>query len=308
MADSISSETPLYGKERIEATSTALTRNQEYIEQQNGLSISSYLLRLAQGIKQNDELINRMNTFQVFPLSETSDQLLLRLSEAAKKIALQHNPYEPLSFLDFQKKSKEFGLLPQDILALREYIIMDREAVRSRQRNLEAQQDAETDPLTGLLNLKGYERYTKQAIEHSRRANEPLSLVFVDADELKHINDTYGHQAGDELLQAIAQSLQLREADIVCRIGGDEFIIILAGTDIEATDNQGNSVATKIAQRLRENARQHPFSHGTPQFSIGFAKLTKGDTSESLKQRAEEQMKQDKQRRKQTNPSLRLRQ
>ncbi len=94
---------------------------------------------------------------------------------------------------------------------------------------------AHHDPLTGLLNRRGFDQRLAQAQASARRRQVPLSLLVVDADHFKQVNDRHGHAVGDQVLQAIAQVLRtrLREADIVGRIGGEEFAIALLDTGSE---------------------------------------------------------------------------
>lgn len=179
----------------------------------------------------------------------------------------------------------------------------------------ETQQATEIDPLTKLPNRQGLERRMHQAIEHSRRANEPLSVAFVDTDELKEFNDNYGHDTGDALLRNVAQNLHLRDTDVVCRYGGDEFVIILVNANTTATDDNNISLGSRLAERLRQQSASQPFTYldkkrqpqqTVVQFSIGFASLEPGDTLESLVARANAAMFADKNLRRQ-DPNLHMR-
>ena len=103
-------------------------------------------------------------------------------------------------------------------------------------RELAAQlsEQAVRDPLTGLYNRRFFDESLAQNIEAARRYRRELSLVLFDLDGFKQVNDTCGHQAGDEVLKTFARLLQetSRKADIVCRIGGDEFAVILPETGL----------------------------------------------------------------------------
>lgn len=91
------------------------------------------------------------------------------------------------------------------------------------------------DPLTGLYNRRYLEETLERELARARRAGQPVSVIMVDLDRFKRINDSYGHEAGDYLLQMIARTLQrsVRAEDIVCRYGGEEFTIILPGLSLE---------------------------------------------------------------------------
>lgn len=110
-----------------------------------------------------------------------------------------------------------------------------------------AEQLARTDELTKLSNRRAFFELGSKAIQHAQRFSNRLSLIMFDLDHFKKINDYHGHAAGDKVLQALGGLLKQtsREIDVVGRIGGEEFAIILPGTDL--------SGATELAQRLRQN-------------------------------------------------------
>ncbi len=110
----------------------------------------------------------------------------------------------------------------------------------------DVQQAARTDALTGLLNHGAMQVRVREEIARARRDDTPLSFVIIDLDDFKRVNDVRGHQAGDELLRQVAGVLQaeLRPYDQVARYGGDEFVLLLPGSD-EAT-------ARAVAERVRD--------------------------------------------------------
>ncbi len=110
----------------------------------------------------------------------------------------------------------------------------------------QVQQAARTDALTGLLNHGAMQVRVREEIARARRDGTPLSYVIIDLDDFKRVNDVRGHQAGDELLRTVAGLLQaeLRPYDQVARYGGDEFVLLLPGSD-EAT-------ARAVAERVRD--------------------------------------------------------
>jgi diguanylate cyclase (GGDEF)-like protein len=97
---------------------------------------------------------------------------------------------------------------------------------------------AKTDSLTGLLNRRAFFTQASLAYERAIRGKEYFAIVLFDIDLFKQINDTYGHQIGDQVLSKIGQRLQrnAREEDLVCRFGGEEFIILLQGIDLSDGD------------------------------------------------------------------------
>jgi len=104
---------------------------------------------------------------------------------------------------------------------------------------------SQTDPLTGLFNRRHLKAALDQEMERTRRTGLPTSLIMVDLDYFKRVNDTFGHQTGDEALKWATQVWRrnLRRIDILCRYGGEEFTIILPGTRLQA--------ALRAAKRLQ---------------------------------------------------------
>jgi len=111
---------------------------------------------------------------------------------------------------------------------------------------------ANTDSLTDLWNRRHFRAKLQEEIARIQRSGQPLSVALVDIDNFKAVNDTYGHIAGDKLLQSVARLLKrsTREIDTVARWGGDEFVIILPDTDV--------SKATQVAERIRQNIQVDP--------------------------------------------------
>jgi diguanylate cyclase (GGDEF)-like protein len=123
------------------------------------------------------------------------------------------------------------------------------------------------DELTGLLNLRGFRMLAEQAIRLARRSNAPLSIVFVDLDRLKQINDSLGHDTGSTFLIATARLLQstFRESDVIGRIGGDEFAVAGQFSQQEIVE------ATRRLQSASENGPQSKGQSIPLSLSIGYA-------------------------------------
>jgi len=114
-----------------------------------------------------------------------------------------------------------------------------------------------TDPLTGIFNRRHFYNLTMREFERSRRYNTRFSMLMMDIDNFKEINDTLGHPAGDQVLQQVALLFQvnLRKADIPCRYGGEEFTATLPETGIEAAHKLAKRLCTKIANTTMQTDR-----------------------------------------------------
>jgi len=123
---------------------------------------------------------------------------------------------------------------------------------------------ARTDPLTGLVNARIFREQLAHDIALSGRIGAALTVVFVDLDDFKRVNDTLGHAAGDALLIDLARAMvtSTRRSDTVARLGGDEFALILPGTDIEGA----RSVMQKLAEQMSASVHEQ---FGGVTFSIG---------------------------------------
>ncbi|QJD84840.1 sensor domain-containing diguanylate cyclase [Cohnella herbarum] len=155
-------------------------------------------------------------------------------------------------------------------------------------RRLESQ--ASTDGLTGARNRRFFQESLAGSLSTFHRLHIPFSLLLLDIDYFKRINDTYGHPVGDEILIKLAKTLQAesREIDIVARYGGEEFAIILPGVD---RDN-----ATLIAERCRLTVEQADWGEYGITVSVGAATVTEEDTDETLVVRADQALYASKSR------------
>jgi two-component system cell cycle response regulator len=110
------------------------------------------------------------------------------------------------------------------------------------------------DPLTGLNNRRYLDSHLRIVFDRARARQRPMSLCMIDIDRFKQINDTYGHRAGDTVLQQVSSCLRsaVRGADLLCRYGGEEFVIVMPDTDI--------SVAATVSERLRATIANRGFA------------------------------------------------
>ena len=123
---------------------------------------------------------------------------------------------------------------------------------------------ARTDPLTGLANRRSFNEVAEVEIERARRHGRPVTLVVLDVDDFKRVNDLHGHDAGDDLLRALAAAMtsSLRTGDVVARFGGDEFVLLLPET--------GPAEAVAVVERIRRAAAAAATGDWSPdRFSLG---------------------------------------
>jgi two-component system chemotaxis response regulator CheY len=122
-------------------------------------------------------------------------------------------------------------------------------AMVSREASLRA--DALTDSLTGLANYRSLSESLEREIERARRYGQPLSLITLDVDHLKTINDEHGHDAGDDAIRLVAQVLKatVRRFEVVARQGGDEFAVLLPNTNAEEAEQLAERLRAEVASR-----------------------------------------------------------
>lgn len=151
---------------------------------------------------------------------------------------------------------------------------------RDRYREL-----SERDPLTGLVNARAFVGRYRRAVEHALRFREPLSLLVIDVDRLKALNDSLGHSFGSAALRRVASALtdSKREDDMAARWGGDEFTLLMPGADAPAARRQ----AEAILDRLRRAPLVKGDEARTLSVTIGIATSQAGRASEDLFERAD---------------------
>jgi diguanylate cyclase (GGDEF)-like protein len=140
------------------------------------------------------------------------------------------------------------------------------------------------DSLTGIKNRTAFDSNFARDVEYSRRKESELSLIVIDIDYFKRINDNYGHIVGDDVLRQVAQCVEqtIRSSDALYRYGGEEFVIVLNGT--------GESGALLLAERIRqnvENLRIEALKSVKVTLSLGISVLQDNDSSDQLFKRAD---------------------
>ncbi len=171
------------------------------------------------------------------------------------------------------------------LVLFRLLVLAKEHSLRVRLEAVKFYQLAHTDPLTGIANRRSIMEALRQALEQNQKTAQPLSLVLLDLDRFKQINDQYGHETGDNVLVHIAQVLKrnLRQSDQLGRWGGEEFVLLLPNTPLQ----EAHLLCKRLQQLLAENSLENlpPVSA-----SFGVATTTSGDTPDYLVSRADTAM------------------
>jgi len=167
--------------------------------------------------------------------------------------------------------------------------LLTRELRRRQLAETRLQRLARTDAMTGLRNRGAFDEALDDEASRARRTGRTLSLLFVDVDHFKAYNDYYGHQAGDEVLRAVARCLSLcmrRAADVAARYGGEEFVAVLPETDATGASTVAETVRAAIYALNLEHVKS---PHGRITVSIGTVTARGGAecATESLVKRAD---------------------
>ncbi|UCF66674.1 MAG: diguanylate cyclase, partial [Acidobacteriota bacterium] len=205
-------------------------------------------------------------------------------------LVIEGRSFGALTFYD--RREKHFSLEDERILEL---IAPEAAAAIYNARAYETSKaSAMTDSLTGLPNLRFLFAQLEKEVLRARRFRRPFGVAVFDLDRFKAVNDTYGHQVGDEVLRAVGHFLQdqLRAADTICRWGGDEFVALLPDADPQLIE----SAVSRVQQRIEQ--RPIPTSigqHVRIGISVGWAVFPDdGSDFEELMRRADQRMYQDK--------------
>jgi len=160
-----------------------------------------------------------------------------------------------------------------------------------RQELAHARETAKTDALTGLFNRRAFDQKLDEYIEAQKQSNSELCLLILDLDHFKQVNDTFGHQMGDNVLRYTANLMKQHIAEHHCaaRYGGEEMAVIMPNTPLNK--------AMEIAEKIRSSLARHPLkckgskeSIGNVTLSIGVSGFKINDSTESLIDRADKAM------------------
>jgi diguanylate cyclase (GGDEF)-like protein len=160
-------------------------------------------------------------------------------------------------------------LMLRSLYALREINTLRVAAEDSTSRTLELEEETRRDALTGVYNRAYLDQFLGREFDNSTRHKWPLSVAFADLDNFKNINDNFGHQAGDRILQATARILRgnTRETDLIARYGGEEFVVVLPATDAETA----HTICERIVMAFRNTGHVVGSHNAKVTVSIGCA-------------------------------------
>lgn len=178
---------------------------------------------------------------------------------------------------DFKYYNDEIGFLINNFFEMKQTI----------DKNIEKlQYNASYDFLTKIFNRKTYFEISEEIFELSKRQNEPFSILLIDIDHFKRINDTYGHLIGDEVLKFVSSNISklLRKSDILGRYGGEEFIVTLPNTKLD----NAKTIAEKINKYIYDNHYVNETYNFQLSVSVGIAQIKKETNLTDLIHKADE--------------------
>jgi len=294
-------EVPQHSVRKVRTKIDAFAR--EIVHPKNPESLNDTLFRLRQFYSSYriDEYSFVQNTIDDFKriiwdfadhLSEELTSENVTQSEMDRSLSQLREAVESNSIEELRTKSREFiDLYLKNQTSSNERRSKRMETIKKnlstvKRQLMEANQNMRRDHLTGAHNRKSYDEQIKRYLQLNELDKDPVTLVMLDIDHFKKINDSYGHDIGDFILKECVRLLQesfAREEDFIARLGGEEFAVILPGCDASA--------ASKIADECMARIRKEVFVHGSHQIrftiSMGVAQLIPGENADTWYKRAD---------------------
>lgn len=235
-------------------------------QQKQGYVVASHdapeICHLQIDLQKYPEINKALESKEVVIINDINeDPLMSDVREVLKQINIKSLLVVPITyqeevigtlFLKVRKKAHEFT--PEEIKFCWIVANTSANALKNAQLYEQIKLQAKTDGLTKLLNHRSFLESYQEEVMRSKRTNKPFTIMMIDLDNFKSINDTYGHPCGDRILHDLAWCLKdnTRSIDIVARYGGDEFICLLP----ETTQDQGLMVANRIMKKIREGIKE----------------------------------------------------
>ena len=216
-----------------------------------------------------------------------------------EKIYKQSEKLEKITLLDDIKKIKNELIIEVENIrkTVREKELHDSEKLEKLSQKVnylnveleKAKEESIKDGLTGIFNRKAFDMYIKKIVERNTVTKAPFSILLLDIDDFKKINDNFGHQTGDRVLVAMAQKCRgfIRSDDFLARYGGEEFVVVLPGASLRNAVKKGKLICKEIAKAryALEESKEDTIISIT--VSIGASVHKKGDTVETIIERAD---------------------
>lgn len=235
-------------------------------QQKQGYVVASHdapqINRLQIDLNKYPEIFRAIESKEVVVINDVNmDPLMSGVREILNQIGIRSLLVVPIAYQDvvigtlFLKVRKKTHDFTQDDIKFCQVIAnTSANAIKNAQLYEQIRLQAKTDGLTKLLNHRAFLESYQEEVIRSKRTNKPFSIIMIDVDNFKSINDSFGHQHGDRLLYELAGHLKdnTRAVDIVARYGGDEFICLLPETSYDG----GLLVANRIINKLREKAKE----------------------------------------------------
>jgi diguanylate cyclase len=230
--------------------------------------------RLNSQVMQDVETINK----EVRTINDIN-QLRIKIGERLEKIAAKAREFRAREEHRFMEQTALAQKMTARVAAL------ERQTSELHRSLHQEQTRAQLDPLTGIPNRGAFDKRLAEELARWQRFRDPVAVLVWDLDRFKSINDTYGHRAGDRVLQEVSKcfATRLRTSDVLARFGGEEFVMLLVGTAV----NEAQKVANKLRESVNSLRFQFQDKPVEVTVSCGLTELRAGDTAESVFDRAD---------------------
>ncbi len=259
--------------------------------------------------QQNRYLENREKEFRdiIALLSSAITSLDSENQDYNRKIITQSQQIEKIGFLDDLKQIKQ--TLTKEISQLRDTVREKSKRDKSRMKELagkvsglkdeleQVRSEAERDGLTGVYNRKTFDLYIEEMVNRNATVPSPFSLMLIDVDDFKIINDTHGHTVGDRVLASVAGNCrrQIRGDDFVGRYGGEEFVVVLPHASLRNAHKKAKQLCKEFAATRYSLDGSDGGETLSLTVSIGVSAFKKGDTPTAIIDRADKALYEAKQ-------------
>ncbi|PUE65200.1 GGDEF domain-containing protein [Arcobacter caeni] len=205
-------------------------------------------------------------SFKAKEFADKINQPLLKIIEFTKNLGIEKEikSLEPCGIFEIDRLSCNFNNMIVELDRRTNKLVLE-ETKRIYQEKL-----ANTDPLTGAYNRRYLNEFSFEYLKIVKRENKDLSLLLLDLDDFKKINDTFGHEIGDMVIKKVVEISKnsIRESDLIIRFGGDEFIILLPNTNIQSARFVANKIISKINEYNQNKEFYFSVSIGSSHYQI----------------------------------------